>query len=156
MRLKTIGVAVGSAAVLAATLAAPAAASHHGRTIRYLSTNPNNTDIDLGEPGLSAGDVQAFTNDAVRNGKRIGYEAGECRIVLLDAPRLVAHCHSTLVLTHGTLTSQGVFEEDMSEGPKGLTCAITGGTGRFRGASGEGVGVFVANTDDVTVTVTLD
>jgi hypothetical protein len=69
--------------------------------------------------------------------------------------RLVAHCENTLVLAHGTLSSQGVFEEDMAEGPTGFTWAITGGTGRYRGASGEAVGVFVSDTDDVNVTITL-
>jgi len=155
MRKITLGVALGAAAILGATLAVPASAGEDGLTIRYLSTNSNNTDIDLGPPGFSVGNMQVFTNDAVRNGKKIGYEAGECQIVLLTDTRLAAHCVVTLVLADGELTAQGVFQENLAEGPKGVRWAITGGTGRYRGAAGEAVGEFVPNTDDVNVTIRL-
>jgi len=62
------------------------------------------------------------------------------------------------VFPDGTLTHEGVFvEEDFAQGPIGIiTSAITGGTGRYRGASGEANGVFVPNTDKIKVTVRLD
>jgi len=156
MKKTTPAIALATAAILATTLAIPASASKDGQTIRYLDTNPINTDLDLGAPGLSAGDVQVFTSDAVRNGNKIGYQAGECRIVLVTDQRLVAHCVGTLVLAHGTLTAQGVFEEDFAQGPESLTQAITGGTGRYRGATGEAVAEFVPNTDDANVTIRLN
>jgi len=156
MRKTTLGVALAATAILGATWAVPAFAGENGRTIRYLSTNPTNTDLDLGARGFSVGNMQVFTNDAVRNGEKIGYEAGECQIVLLTDTRLVAHCVQTLVLADGELTAQGVFQENLAEGPKGVRWAITGGTGRYRGATGEAVGEFVPDTDDANVTIRLN
>jgi hypothetical protein len=49
MRHATVGVVLGTAAILGAAQAAPASADH-GQTIRYLSTNPTNTDVDLAGP----------------------------------------------------------------------------------------------------------
>lgn len=129
--------------------------------IRYVSTDPQNTDIDLGEPGLSPGDRQVFVNKAVRNGKQIGYEVGEALIVEVtkdgDEPTgLKATLNSTLVLADGTITLSGVFIEDFAQGPVGAKGAVTGGTGRYRGATGQAVGQFVPGTDDVKTTIRLE
>jgi hypothetical protein len=148
--------AVAALTAGAAFVASPAQADAEPRTIRYLSTNPRNTDLDLGKRGLSAGDVQVFLNDAVRGGKKIGYEAGECRIVHVDRIGLIASCHATLVLADGTISAQGVFAEEFARGPRGITAAVTGGTGRYRGASGESVGEFVPGTDTLRMTIRLD
>lgn len=155
MRFIRTAVVAASLAALGAVTAAPASAIKD-HTIRYLSTNPVNTDIDLGAPGLSAGNKQVFTNDAVRDGKKIGFEAGECTVVLVTKERLAAHCVSTLVLEAGTITTQGVFQEVLRDGPRTLTTAVTGGTGRYRGASGQGLAVFIPNTDNGNVTISLD
>ncbi len=145
------------AATLGAAAAVPAASlSRQGRTIRYLSTNPRNTDIDLGPPGGSVGDQQAFVNDALRGREKIGYEAGVYQVVVRTPRRLIASCHETLSLPGGTLTAQGVFAEDPRVGPTRLTLAITGGTRRYLGSSGQADGVFVPGTDDIKVTVRLD
>jgi hypothetical protein len=147
--LLALGVIVGLVAV-------PAAADDpSGTTIRYLSTHPRNTDLDLGASGFSAGDQQVFVNDAVHAGKRIGQEVGVCQIALASSTRLIATCQSSLVLRGGTLTTQGVFQEDPRKGPTGLTAAVTGGTGRYAGATGQSVGTFVPGTDDVNVVITL-
>lgn len=123
--------------------------------IRYLSTNPRNTDLDLGKKGPGAGDQQVFVNDAVKAGATIGYESGACQLTLLKPRRLVASCASTLVLSDGTITMQGVFAEDPSEGPQGLRFAVTGGTGAYAGATGEGVGRFLPGTNDVRTVLRL-
>jgi hypothetical protein len=156
MNNKRILAAALTAATSIGLLAAMPADATSSRTIRYLSTNAQNTDLDLGTPGLSAGDQQVFINDAVRNSKTIGYEAGSCQLVTVGTHRLVASCHETIVLPGGTLTSEFVFEEDPTQGPVGLTLAITGGTGRYRSASGEGTATFIQNTDDLRVVIHLD
>ncbi len=155
----TTAVAVPGALVLA--LAAPTGASSSGGTvIRYLSTEPQNTDIDLGEPGLSPGDRQVFVNKAMRDGKQIGYELGEALIVEVtkngdDVTGLKATLSSTLVLANGIITLSGLFIEDFAEGPASVTGAVTGGTGRYKGASGQAFGEFVPGTDDVKTTIRL-
>jgi hypothetical protein len=143
--------------VTAAVVAVPAsaAASNTGDTVRYTSTNAQNTDLDLGEPGPGPGDLQVFTDDAVRNGTKIGFEAGECRLIVFTPDRLVGHCHVTVVLAGGTLTAQGAFQENPQQGPVGYTWAITGGTGRYRASTGELTGTFVPNTNDVHVIIRL-
>jgi hypothetical protein len=84
----------------------------------------------------------------------VGYDAGECRLVVLTEQRLVAHCIATFVLPGG-VAAQGVFQEDPSVGPTWFPWAVTGGTGRYRGAAGEAVGRFAPDTDDVRWTVHL-
>jgi hypothetical protein len=157
MTIRKLGLALAIAATAGTAAVIPAAnVTGQGRTIRYLSSNPRNTDLDLGAPGGSTGDQQAFVNDALRGGKKIGYEAGVCQVVLRTPTRLIASCSETLSLPGGTLTAQGVFTEDPRVGPAGLTLAITGGTRRYHGSSGQAHGVFVQGTDDIRVTVRLD
>jgi hypothetical protein len=148
-----IAIVIATAAVVA--VPASAGASNTGDTLRYTSTNPQNTDLDLAEPGPGPGDLQVFTSDAVRNGTKVGYEAGECRLIVLTADRLLAHCHVTVALAGGTLTAQGVFQENPQQGPTGYTWAITGGTGRYRASTGELTGTFIPNTNDVHVVIRL-
>ncbi len=141
---------------LAAAVAVPSSASGDGTVIRYLSTDPQNTDLDLGEPGLSPGDRQVFKNAAMRDGKQIGYEVGEAVMVEVTDKGLKAAISSTLVLTNGTITLNGVVEEDFSQGPVGFTAAVTGGTGRYHGATGQAVGEFIPGTNDVKTTIRLE
>lgn len=125
-------------------------------TLRWLSTNPQNTDLDLGRPGPGAGDAQVFLNELRRDGRRIGEEAGSCQLALFTDTRLVVACTSTARFTDGSsLTLQGMVVENPSQGPAGLRWAITGGTGRYRGARGEVSGRFIPNTNDVRITATL-
>jgi hypothetical protein len=155
-RTTAMTTALASAVVLAA-MTVPSSASGAGTVIRYLSTDPQNTDIDLGTPGLSPGDRQTFINKAVRDGQQIGYEAGEAVIVEVTDKGLKASTTTTLVLSEGTLTLSGVFiEEDFATGPTGLTMAVTGGTGRYRGATGQAVGEFIPGTDTIKTTIALD
>jgi hypothetical protein len=136
-------------------LAADRGAAGDGQVIRFVTTDPQSTDLDHGEPGPGAGDVQVFSDQIIQGGRSVGYDAGECRLVVLTEQRLVAHCIATFVLPGGELGAQGVFQEDPSVGPTGFRWAVTGGTGRYGGATGEAVGRFVADTDDVRWTVRL-
>lgn len=157
--LRSVALAAAVPIAFVAGQTIPSAASG-GTVIRYVSTAPQNTDIDLGEPGLSPGDRQVFVSKAVRGGKQVGYELGEALIVEVtkdgdEATALKALLTSTLVLADGTITLSGVFVEDFAQGPVGFTGAVTGGTGRYNGASGQAVGEFIAGTDDVKTTIRL-
>lgn len=125
-------------------------------TLRWTSTNPQNTDLDLGQPGPGPGDAQVFRGELRRDGRLIGEEAGSCSIAQFTATRLVVACTSTARFADGSsLTLQGMVVENPQQGPTSARWAITGGTGRYRSASGELTGRFVPNTDTVNVTATL-
>lgn len=118
--LTAVAVAVAVPVSLAAALAVPSSASQQGTVIRYKSTAPQNTDLDLGAHGLSPGDREVFVNKAVRNGKQIGFEVGEAVMAEVTKKGLKASLNSTVVLDNGTLTLSGVFiEEDFANGPVG-------------------------------------
>ena len=150
-RLVLTGVVLaGAGSVL---VAAPAAA--HDHSLRLTTVAAHNTDLDLGEPGPSAGDIQVFLDDVQRNGRTVGSSAGSCTVTLFTETRLVGACTATLVLPDGTITAQGVFDEDPTVGPTSFTWAVTGGTGDYSGAGGEATGTFRPGTDVVDVEIDL-
>jgi hypothetical protein len=143
--------ATGTGATLLAT--APAAAD---QTLRLTTIAGQNTDLDLGEPGFSTGDTQVFVDDVQRGGRSVGSSVGSCTIASLAETRLVVHCVATLRFDDATsITAQGVNVENPQEGPGSFRWAVTGGTGRYRGAGGELVGTFRPGTDIVDVEVRL-
>ena len=154
LRRTAVAAALATAAAGTALALAPSAAAD--QTLRLVSSNPQNTDLDLGEPGPSAGDTQVFVDEIRRNGRVVGQSSGSCTITSLSETRLVGSCVSTLSFEDGSsLTTQGSFEENPQVGPGDFGWAVTGGTGRHRGAEGEVVGRFVPNTDTVELVVRL-
>lgn len=89
---------------------------------------------DVGKKGTSIGDRLAFTTQ-IRDikGRKVGIGAGEC--VLLrgtsDANALY-HCTQTYRLGSDSLLAAGIYEPT-----KKIRWAVMGGTGKYRGASGE-------------------
>jgi len=146
----TGAVLAGAGSVL---VAVPAAARDH--SLRLTTVAVHNTDLDLGDPGPSAGDTQVFLDDVQRNGKTVGSSAGSCTVTLFTDTRLVGACTATLTLPAGSITAQGAFDEDPRVGPGGFTWAVTGGTGRYAGAGGEVNGTFRPGTDIVDVEIDL-
>ncbi|MGR7025933.1 allene oxide cyclase barrel-like domain-containing protein [Geodermatophilus sp. URMC 62] len=114
-----------------------------------------NTDLDLGEPGPSAGDAQVFLDDVQQDGRTVGTNAGSCTITTITETRLAGHCTATLTLPEGQLMFQGAGDEDPAVGPTGFTWAVTGGTGRWTGAGGEATGTFRTGSDTVDLEVRL-
>ena len=146
----TAAVLAGAGSLL---VAVPAAA--HDHPLRLTLVPARNTDLDLGDPGPSAGDSQVFLDDLQRDGETVGNNAGSCTVTTFTETRLVAACTATLMLPEGTITTQGVFDEDPSAGPAGYVWAVTGGTGRYAGAGGEVTGTFRPGTDIVDLEVDL-
>ena len=149
-----------TAAVLAGAgslfVTVPASAGdHHPLRLTTVAVPDRNTDLDLGAPGPSAGDTQVFLDDLQRKGRTVGNSAGSCTLTLVSETRLVGACTATLMLPEGTITTQGVFDEDPSAGPTGFVWAVTGGTGRYADAGGEVVGTFRPGTDIVDLEVDL-
>ena len=148
-----------AAAVLAGAgsllVAVPAAAGDDPLRLTTVAVPDRTTDLDLGEPGPSAGDTQVFLDDVQRDGETVGTNAGSCTLTMFTEERLVGACTATLMLPEGTITTQGVFDEDPSAGPTGFTWAVTGGTGRYTTARGEATGTFRPGTDLVDLEIRL-
>jgi hypothetical protein len=115
----------------AALWPAAAAAKDHGRTITIKARSQLDQVqvVDNAPTGDSPGDVLIFTERLVDSkGKRIGSDAATC-VRLFDATSL---CTGVYNLPGGRLMVQL-----LQPGPTGTyDQAITGGTGRFAGASG--------------------
>ena len=132
------------------TLAAvPSADADQSLRFSTVKVSANSTEIDEGPAGSSAGDGEIFVDDVQRRGRSIGNQAGACTLALVSKARLVSLCSTTISLPAGSLTTQGSFDENPSEGPAGLRWAVTGGTGRYAGAAGEAVGSFRPSSDIV-------
>jgi allene oxide cyclase len=87
--------------------------------------------LDLGAMGDSMGDVLTFANDVydAANEAKLGTDQGYCVRV---RPGEAWECNWTLTLDEGSLTVEGPFL-DVGDS----VFAIIGGTGEYRGASGE-------------------
>jgi hypothetical protein len=86
---------------------------------------------DLGAPGPSAADVIVFHDQLLQNAKAVGDEIGSC--VLVDATGL-SNCTGVMQLENrGTITFSFV-----NAPPPHKVLAVTGGSGQFRTARGDG------------------
>ena len=114
--------------------AASASADDHSQGKRALSFHvlfslPNYT--DLGAPGFSAADVIVFHDQLQQGTETVGDEVGSC--VLVDDTGL-SNCSGVVQLTNrGTITFSFV-----NSPPPHKVLAITGGSGQFATARGDG------------------
>jgi allene oxide cyclase-like protein len=79
----------------------------------------------------SVGDEDVYAANLYVGGRKVGSDGGVCKLVRLPG---IYHCVATNSLPEGDLTVQ--FLADYTQAAPGRF-AITGGTGRYRGASGE-------------------
>lgn len=87
--------------------------------------------VDVGEPGLSLGDYPVFHDLLFSHDEQVGDEGGTCPIV--DVSQGLIHCTGTIRLSGGQITFQGLTTTAPTK-----QFAITGGTGRYQDASGQG------------------
>jgi hypothetical protein len=107
--------------------------------------------IDVAPTGPSVGDRLVFSETLFKRGHEVGMSGVDCVIVEATPPYDVVtfQCVATLSLRRGQITLQGLIEVQGEADPGPFTVAITGGTGAFRGASGE------ARIRDVSETKTV-
>jgi Dirigent-like protein len=86
------------------------------------------------------GDELVFHDQLYANGKRVGDELGSCVIASITR-QLLANCSVVFRLPGGNLAGQFVAVQ----GPEPRQIAVTGGTGRYRSAGGEGTLVEFGN-----------
>ena len=89
---------------------------------------------------FALGDEIVFHDQLYANGKRVGDDLGSCVIASL-APQLLANCSLVIRLPGGNLTGQFIA----IQGPEPRQIALTGGTGVYRTAGGEGTLVEFGN-----------
>ena len=123
-----------------------------GRDVEVIHATRTTEDVavlDLGAPGSTLGDQQAFTARFEVNGRNIGFDGGVCTLVRLP---LVYQCVATNSLPKGLLTAQGLIDYEKAPGP--FFFAITGGTGQYRTARGEVRVLSGERSDQVTFRIT--
>src|SRR6266550_8870268 len=110
------------------------ATARGGKTLVFIEKEISSTEIDLGDPGFSAGNRFVFVNKLLdEDGRAVGRDGGACEILNISGRSVMTQCIVTAQLAGGDLTVQGIVDFG---GPADFVVAITGGTGRYAGAKG--------------------
>jgi hypothetical protein len=159
VRIATVGVAAaGSVLLLQGSLASASPSTSGGGqqdedvVLEFdVQFSPFNY-TDLGEPGPGPADLIVFHDVLLTGGAEVGHESGSC--VVVDA-QATASCTAVITLDDGgTIT----YALENSPPPR-KTLAVTGGSGKYRSAGGDGVLVEngdAANTGTLTLHLELD
>jgi hypothetical protein len=131
--------------VLAATAAVGSAATAAGggdgdrETFTLRDVAVQQEFVDLGPAGPSLGDLVVFNDVLKRPGddRRVGRLYGSCTLTRADPTRQAFHCEATTALRDGTIEQAGTVFLVPAQPDRRNVVAITGGTGRFRGAAGQ-------------------
>ena len=135
---KILPIVAAALAALTLTSLAPASAHKPGGRVFTIETKTiDQTAIDVTKPP-KLGDVSVITEDAYRDGKKVGTSDLQCTMVRLDQAKhfFAAQCFNTTVLPEGQITTQGYVTSDQIEKVQ-FNQAVTGGTGAYRNARGE-------------------
>src|SRR3954452_5899512 len=134
LRRVITGLAVAALAVPAVAMAK---GHDHGRTFTLHAVEVTDEFLDLGDQGLSPGDQPVFATALSRDGRPEGVTGGSCTVTSLNSDNtFTASCQATAQLRGGLLTTQALVTFGPGLQPR-FTLAITGGTGKYSGASGE-------------------
>jgi hypothetical protein len=119
---------------------AVAAAHSNGKTLRLVATQDQSESLDLGTPGPSLGDELVFSEVLRERGRQVGTSGVVCTVTAVEVPYevLTYNCVGTLSLRRGQITLQALIEVQGADDMGPWDIAITGGTGAFRGAGGDG------------------
>jgi hypothetical protein len=127
----------GLAIVAAIVIAQPSEASHYGpKDFELTGQTLANEQVDIGEPGPSLGDMNVITEDVYRNGKRVGTSDITCTVVRIQMPKFAVECFNVTSLPEGQISAHGVVTSDQIEKVP-FDQPITGGTGAYKGVSGQ-------------------
>jgi hypothetical protein len=144
LAIVALGVVVPGSAV--------AGGKHSGKqSLRITATEIQSEFLDLGTPGPSLGDELVFSERLSIRGRDVGESGVVCTVTHTVPPYdvLTFQCVGTLSLRQGQITLQGLIEVQGEDDPGPFLVAITGGTGKFRGAGGEAVVREVSDTMSV-------
>ena len=123
--------------------------SGHARTVQFdVQFSPFNY-TDLGPEGPSAADVIVFHDTLLQDGREVGDEVGSC--VLVD-PTGLSNCTAVMRLGNDDTITYAFVNAP----PPRKVVAITGGSGAYRTAHGDGVLLEHGDTGNTgTFTLTL-
>lgn len=154
-RVVALGTLVVASALLVPGAVASAGADDPGGAHGHESTLQFDVEfspfelVDVGEPGLSAADVIVFNDVLLRDGQRVGGMAGTC--VVVD-PTPLANCTGVITLDEQDTITLAFLNAP----PPEKVFAITGGSGTYRTAHGDGLLVeFGDDTGTLTVNVVV-
>ncbi len=133
--ITTLAVVAGTASIAAASPAAkPATVTSrtlsldvHFSPSRHFTSTP----IPAAKTGFGSGDEITFHDLLFSHGSQAGDEGGSC--VIAEGSQLLANCTEVIRLQQGTITAQF-----LNAPPPRKQLAVTGGTGIYRNAGGEG------------------
>jgi hypothetical protein len=110
--------------------------------------------LDLGAPGLSAGDQQIISMDVFAGTKKVGESHVVCSVVRVDpaTKASIAQCENVTSLPGGQLVAAGLVTSAQEETSPFIQ-AITGGTGAYRNAHGQ---LTVSEAGPQPATLTFD
>ncbi|TDB78369.1 hypothetical protein E1165_01270 [Micromonospora sp. KC723] len=88
--------------------------------------------LDLGPAGMSLGDMDVYSGNAIRDGRKVGRGGGSCQAIHIGGKNITMQCLITMELERGSVTMQSLW----ARGANPLDMAVTGGTGAYRNARG--------------------
>jgi hypothetical protein len=152
-------VAVVMATIGAGLAYATSGSDDNGRTFTVFSKTVQFAPIDLGDTGPSLGDQFVFSDDLLteRGGDNVGFDGGVCTTVRRDetAKTDTLQCAVTFSFAGGQIATQALLTLTNGNFTGTQTGPVTGGSGDFRGASGE-VSVKFFSNDEADITFDLD
>ncbi|MBC2900746.1 allene oxide cyclase barrel-like domain-containing protein [Streptomyces cupreus] len=137
--IRTLGaLGAGLAAATALVTAAPASAQEDDFTL-YAREVAGDEEEDQ-QQAPEVGDTFSFADDLFeeKGGDKVGRDGGACTVVRTGNP-LDIQCVGTFVLTGGQITAQVLMTVPLEESAElpAFDASVTGGTGDYRGASGQ-------------------
>lgn len=121
-------------ALLAAFWPASARASAERQVLRLKLVATDSWNVDNDPSGPSGGDLYGSSGNLRRHGHKLGTYASACT----GSSATTAECNATLVFTGGKDRIQIAGLLDFQTLTTGTYFSIVGGTGKYRGARGEG------------------
>ncbi|PRX46974.1 hypothetical protein B0I33_10671 [Prauserella shujinwangii] len=106
------------------------------KVMKFVAKPINREVFKNGSSETNIGDRSLFTHALFRDGEEVGFDGGACTVVRIeDDGRYYILCNVSMMLPEGTIAFQTFVEEVFPPPP--FYAAITGGTGEYRGISGE-------------------
>ncbi len=149
-----VTVAIGATAGVALNLGSSASAQPdhgrgHSKTLRFVAHDDQMAFDDLGDAsphGPGIGDMLVLTQSLTKGGK----PAGRIHDVAVgvDGKRNLFQANGSIVLRGGTVEYAGLVKQTSH-----FVMAVTGGTGKYVGASGEVAFDFPGHKQKITVTL---
>ena len=153
-RTKMIGAVAGTAVAVAVPMFGAAASTPTTSSFTVWAHHVSDSSLDLGHTGISAGDQDLFLDRLTRGGHAVGQLVGSCTAVAVGQSGVDELCEFVLRFGSAQLTAAGTVHAG-PQGPGTFTLPVVGGSGGYRGASGQ-IEVTATDSSTLPITVSLD